>query len=68
MDSKEPEITINGTALTNAQAMAVRVAITSFHAETSHPHALGTDEHGLRMCTAYHLRLDEVLRLILPRS
>jgi len=68
MDFREPEIVINGATLTSAQAMAVRVAITGFHAETSHPQALGNDEHGLKMCTAYHLRLEEVLRLILPRS
>lgn len=61
----EPSITINGHELTQAQSMAVRMAITNFHAETADPHALGRDEHGLRMCTAYHLRLDEVLKIIL---
>jgi hypothetical protein len=62
---REPEIVINGTRLTDAQAMSVRAAITNFHAETAHPHALGTDEHGLKMCTLYHLRLSEVLGLAL---
>jgi hypothetical protein len=60
----EPVITINGEQLTGAQAMSVRVAITNFHAETAHPHAIGTDEHSLKMCTLYHLRLSEVLAFI----
>lgn len=63
-----PVITVNGEQLSDAQAMSVRVAITNFHAETGHPHALGTDEHGLKMCTLYHLRLSEVLGLILART
>lgn len=62
----EPNIIINGQALTEAQAMAVRVAITNFHAETADMHALGTDQHGIEMCTAYHLRLSEVVKLIVP--
>lgn len=62
----EPNIIINGQILTVAQAMAVRVAITNFHAETADMHALGNDEHGMKMCTAYHLRLSEVVKLIAP--
>jgi len=65
---KEPEITINGERLTDSQAMAVRVAITNFHAETADKHALGTDEHGMKMCTLYHLRLSEVLGLTLRQG
>lgn len=64
----EPKITINGHELTEAQAMAVRAAITAFHAETSDPKALGDDEHGVRMCAAYWCRLDEVLGFIIPRG
>jgi hypothetical protein len=65
---KEPVITINGEQLTDAQAMSVRVAITNFHSETADMHALGTDEHGVKMCTLYHLRLSEVLGLVLKQS
>lgn len=47
----EPTITINGTELTPAQAMAVRVAVT----------VLAEDTEGM-----YAARLLEVLRLMLP--
>ena len=65
MTQDEPTIAINGQMLTKAQAMAVRVAITSFHAHTADLYALGDDAHGIAMCTAYHSRLDEVLRIII---
>lgn len=64
---EESVITINGQTLTPPQAMAVRVAITNFHAETGDPRALGDDEHGIKMCAVYHLRLDEVLKIIIPK-
>jgi hypothetical protein len=59
----EPTITINGYELTPAQAMAVRVAVTSFHAEMSYilPDAIGQPR-----ADAYAARLTEVLRLMLP--
>jgi hypothetical protein len=60
----EPIITINGHTLTSAQAMAVRVAVTNFHAETADVHALGNDQHGMKMCTAYHLRLCEIIFIL----
>lgn len=59
----EPIITINGRRLTDAQAAAVRVAITSFHADMATPMALGSDEHGIRMTEAYRDRLTEVLEI-----
>lgn len=59
----EPVITINGRLLTEAQAMAVRVAITTFHAEMSVPGVLGQDEHGQRISEAYRDRLTEVLMI-----
>ena len=65
MSSDEPFITINGQALTTGQALAVRVAITSFHAEMSEPSALGDDEHGRFMVEHYRDRLSEVLRIAL---
>ena len=58
----EPRITINGTALSAAQAMAVRVAVTNFHAEMSNPDfaaQVGPIAEG------YAARLGEVLKLML---
>jgi hypothetical protein len=61
----EPIITVNRQMLTVAQAMAVRVAITSFHTEMADQNALGDDDHGRAMAKAYRERLDEVLTIIL---
>lgn len=61
----EPTIIINGQELSSGQAMAVRVAITNFYGEMDDMHALGKDEHGVAMATAYHARLEEVLKIIL---
>jgi len=61
---KEPNIIINGHTLTPAQAMAVRVAVSTFYAEMSDPDALGDSEHGKAMATAYHQRLEEVLKCL----
>lgn len=62
----EPHIIINGIELTEAQAMAVRVAVSSFYTEMGAPDALGEDEHGRAMAAAYRLRLAEVYRLFFP--
>jgi hypothetical protein len=62
----EPEIIINGMRLSSAQAMAVRVAVTSYHGEMSDPVALGDDDHGRAMTKAYRERLSEVLRQMIP--
>lgn len=65
----ESDITINGVQLTNAQAMALRVACTAYHQEmASNPDALGDDEHGRRMVAAYRDRLGEVLRLLVAEE
>jgi hypothetical protein len=62
----EPRIEINGRPLSAAQAMAVRVACTSFHAQlATDPDPLGDDEHGRRMASLYVERLSEVLRIML---
>ena len=61
---KEPEITINGVRLAEAQAMTVRVALTSFEHEMIQPDALGKDEHGRRMADAYAERAREVYRIM----
>lgn len=58
----EPCIQVNGRVLSDAQAMAVRVAVTNFHTETAEPETkadLGP------IADAYHARLDEVLALML---
>lgn len=57
----EPAITINGSNLTSAQAMAVRAAVTHLLAEMADPMALGDDAHGRAMTVAYRERLAEVL-------
>jgi hypothetical protein len=54
----EPTIIVNGHALTSAQAMAVRVAVSSFNYE------LGDDNHGQTMAIAYREKLTEVLRMM----
>jgi len=58
---EEPEITINGTKLTTAQAMAIRVAVSSFDVDC------GDDEHGQAMNKAYTDRLNEVFRIMLGK-
>ncbi len=61
----EPQIEINGSKLSEGQAMAVRVACTSFLQDMSEGDApLGPDELGRRMAVLYRDRLREVLRLI----
>lgn len=56
---QEPEITINGVQLTSAQAMAVRIAVSSFDADC------GDDKHGKVMAAAYEARLNEVFRIMI---
>lgn len=61
----EPIITINGVALIESQAMAVRVAITSFHQKMVYPGApLGTSDDDMRLKEAYRDRLTEVVRIM----
>ncbi len=62
-ESMEPEIQIGDHTLTNAQAMAVRVAITAFHAEASADVRLHKDVDG-KLDSAYRDRLAEVLELM----
>ena len=60
----EPHIILNGMELTDAQSMAVRVAVTSFHQEMGDKDPLGDDEIGRQMASAYRDRLTEVLKLM----
>jgi len=55
----EPRITINGTTLTEAQAMTLRVAAGSF-AKDLRENGLGGDEHGQQMTALYLARLHEI--------
>ena len=64
MELPEPHIQINGRTLTEAQAMAVRIAITEYRTELTEPSAksaLG------QIADAYHARLSEVLSIILEQ-
>lgn len=65
-DIHEPHIVVNGIELSTAQAMAVRVALSSFAAEMGAPDALGGDLHGRTMARAYRERLLEVFRIMVP--
>lgn len=60
----EPTMIIGDRALTNAQAMAVRVALSDFYASLSDPVTLGDDEHGRAMTDLYRQRVAEVLALM----
>ena len=62
----EPKVEINDVRLSVGQAMALRVACTSYFSEMdSNPDALGADEHGRRMAAAYAARLQEVIQMLL---
>lgn len=65
MAMTEPTIVINGKPLTEAQAMAVRVAVTNMLTEMSDADALGNDPVGRGLVAGYHARLTEVISLIL---
>ena len=56
----EPIIFVNGVQFTEAQAMAVRVAVTSFHAHDAREPSLGD------IGKLYQARLGEVLHVMLP--
>jgi len=68
-DHKEPEIIINGRRLSDAEAMAVRVAVSSkvfdYH---DNPDALGTDDHGRTMVKLYLQNLRSVERAMLANQ
>jgi hypothetical protein len=62
----EPHIVLNGTELSSAQSIAIRVAIESFWSTLDDPDYLGADEHGRKMVSLYRERLNEVRKLIYP--
>lgn len=61
----EPTVIINGTTLTNAQSMTMRVAITTYLTDMANEHALGEDAAGEAIRSAYHARSSEIVRLML---
>ncbi len=60
----EAVIVVNGTTLTVAQSMALRVALENF-ASDLRDHGLGEDDHGREITRLYLARLDEIRALIL---
>lgn len=66
MSNRAPTITVNGQVLTEAQAMTLRCAIESFRMSLEPVDALGVDEHGQRMRTAYLDRTAEISNLMVP--
>jgi uncharacterized protein (UPF0305 family) len=59
----EPNITINGTMLTEGQTMTVRVAIEEF-SMFLHERRLGGDTHGETMTRNYLNRIEEIRQLM----
>lgn len=61
---REPEITINGVRLTEAQAATVRVACSQMASFMAEDDALGADQHGRRMVEAYQTHLHDIFQLM----
>lgn len=59
----EATIVIDGTPLTQAQALTVRVALAAFR-DRQLSEGLGQDATGIAIASAYVQRADEVLALI----
>jgi hypothetical protein len=59
----EPSISINGVALTTAQAMTVRVALGSFTMSLQ-TDGLGDDEHGKAMTKNYLTAIRDIIALM----
>ncbi len=62
-NDREPIISVNGTLLTDAQAMTVRVAIENFASDLLGG-SLGDDEHGVKMTQGYMARIREIREAI----
>ena len=61
----EPAITINGHRLTQAQSLAVRVAVSDLYVEAcDNPKSLGKDDLGIGLTAAYKARSREVLEIM----
>jgi hypothetical protein len=62
--SSEAAITVNGTSLTDAQVMTVRVALGNFVTYLSMNNSLSSDESGRRVARGYQERAHEIFRLM----
>jgi hypothetical protein len=63
----EPTIILNGTRLTDGQAMTLRCALQTKLSEMSDPDALGSDETGQSIAKGYRDCAAELLKMIMPR-
>lgn len=61
----ETDITINGTRLTEGQAITLRVALCAFMMELRHEHYLGDDAQGKELAAAYLARGLEIQHLMI---
>lgn len=65
---EEARITINGTEISPAMSMTLRVAIESFKSDlVKNPESLGNDAHGLAMHKLYLQRIEELEVLLLQQ-
>ena len=64
MSHNEADVEVNGAYLTEAQSMALRVAVGHMLMDLQDPLHLGDDDHGRFMVKAYKARLEEVQELI----
>lgn len=62
---REPQIAINGLALTTAEAMTVRVAIESL-ATSLMTDGLGDDEAGIAMVAGYLAAIEKIRQRMYP--
>lgn len=60
----EPKIIVNGIALTEAQAMTVRVALGSFAIDLD-KNGLGDDEVGRNICKGYQCAINDIFRIMM---
>ena len=61
---KEAKITINGIELNNAEAMTIRVAVSSFVIDLQEG-GLGDDATGKSLCKGYRAACDTILSKLL---
>jgi hypothetical protein len=64
----EPRITVNGTELTEAQALAVRLALGAFQVALMRPDSLGEDDIGRTTAADYMQSIVEINMLMLTKG
>ena len=60
----EPKITINGTELSAAEAMTLRVAVTNFMQDLKDPEGRVSDRHGRHMTLSYKANSATIMLLM----